>query len=291
MTKFIYDLLVPEKEADVIIFGAPVGKHSKSMKNLRKESAFLEPFDLNKRFNFFERLKVADIGNIQLKTLDDITERIKAILEKNKVPVMLSGGHVASYFSIKAFDNDVKVVVFDAHCDSRNQYEDEYMKEMTFVKGIKYDKKINPVTWLRRSSESRNPKKYFTIGIREGDQSELEYLEDNGIQFFTAQQMKENFDELKIKLKEFVKNSKIYISVDMDGFDPAFAPAVYHPEPGGFSYQDFVDLMSIFNNAKIVGFDIVELKSMPNNNVTEFLATRVIFEILKYISLKKTANL
>lgn len=287
MTKFIYDLLVPEKKADVIIFGALVGKHSKSIENLRKESVFLEPFDLNKGFNLFDKLKVADIGNIRLKTLDDISKKVKNILGKKKVPAMLSGGHVASYFSIKAFDNDVKVVVFDAHCDSRDKYEDEYLKEMTFVKGIKYNPKINPVTWFRRSSESRNPKNYFTIGIREGDEFELEYLEKSGIQFFKAQQMKENFAELKEKLKEFVKDSKVYISVDMDGFDPAFAPAVYHPEPGGFSYQDFIDLMSVFKDSQIVGFDLVELRSIPNNNVTEFLATRVIFEILKYISLKK----
>jgi arginase family enzyme len=285
--KFIQDLLVPEEKADVIIFGALVGKHSKSIENLRKESFFLEPFDLNKKFNFFDKLKVADIGNIKLKNLNDITKEVKKILESNKVPVMLSGGHVASYFSVKGFDKDTKVVVFDAHCDSRNEYEDEYMEDASYVKGIKYNPKINPVTWFRRSSESRNPKNYFTVGLREGDEFELEYLEKNNIQFFTAQQMRENFDELKRGLKDFVQDSNVYISVDIDGFDPAFAPAVYHPEPGGFSYLDFVELMSAFNNSKIVGFDIVELKSIPNNNVTEFLATRVIFEVLKYISLQK----
>jgi len=287
MTKFIYDLLSPEEEADVIIFGAPVGKHSKSLENLRRESVFLEPFDLNKRFNFFDKIKVADIGDIQLKTLDDITNKVKDILGKNKVPVMLSGGHVASYFSIKPFDKDVKVVMFDAHCDSRDKYEDEYLKEMTFVEGIKYDLKMNPVTWFRRSSESRDPRNYFLIGIREGDEFELEHLEKNGIQFFTAQKMKENFNELKEHLRNFVKNSKVYISVDLDGFDPAFAPAVYHPEPGGFSYQEFVELMTSLKDSEIVGFDVVELKSIPNNSVTEFLATRVIFEILKYISLER----
>lgn len=287
-SKFIHDLLVPEKEADVVIFGALVGKHSKSIENLRKESFYLEPFDLNKRFNFFDKLKVADISNIQLKSFDDITKRVKQILDKKKVPVMFSGGHVASYFSIKGFDEDVKVVVFDAHCDSRNQYSnDKYLEEMSYIKGIKFDPKINPVTWFRRSSESRNSKNYFTIGLREGDEFELEYLEKNGIQFFTAQKMKENFGELKRKLKDFIQGSKVYISVDMDGFDPAFAPAVYHPEPGGFSYQDFVELMSVFNNSRIMGFDIVEIRSIPNNNVTEFLATRVIFEILKYIAMQK----
>jgi arginase family enzyme len=287
MTKFVYDLLAPEEKADVVIFGAPVGKHSKSIENLRKESVFLEPFDINKRFNFFDKIKVADIGNIHLKTLDDITKKVKDILGKDKVPAMLSGGHVASYFSIKAFGKDVKVVVFDAHCDSRDRYEDDYMKEMTFVEGIKYDLKMNPVTWFRRSSESRNPRNYFIIGIREGDEFELEHLEKNGVQFFTAQKMKEDFNKLKENLRNFVRNSKVYISVDVDGFDPAFAPSVYHPEPGGFSYQEFVDLLSVFKDSQIVGFDLVELKSIPGNNVTEFLATRAIFEILKYISLKK----
>jgi arginase family enzyme len=285
--KFIQDLLSSEEKADVVIFGAPVGKHSKSIENLRKDSLFLEPFDLNKRFNFFDKLRVADVGNIELKNYDDITKKVRQILTKNKVPVMLSGGHVASFFSIKGFGDDVKVVIFDAHCDSRNEYRDEYMEEASYVKGIKYDSKMNPVTWFRRSSESRNPKNYFTIGIREGDEFELEYLEKNGIQFFTAQQMKENFADLKRKLKDFVQNSKVYISVDIDGFDPAFAPAVYHPEPGGFSYQDFIELMSVFNKSEIVGFDVVEIKSIPNNSVTEFLATRVIFEILKYIAMQK----
>jgi arginase family enzyme len=73
----------------------------------------------------------------------------------------------------------------------------------------------------------------------------------------------------------------------MDCFDPAFAPGVYHPEPGGFSYTDFVEMISVFNNSRILGFDVVEIKSIPNNNVTEFLATRVIFEILKYIAMQK----
>lgn len=286
-TKFIQDLLTSEEKADVIIFGALVGKHSKSIENLRKESFYLEPFDLNKRFNFFDKLKIADIGNIKLKSFDDITKKVKQILEKNKIPIMLSGGHVASYFSVKGFDEDVKVIAFDAHCDCRNEYADEYLEEMSYVKDIKYDPKINPATWLRRSSESRKPKNYFTIGIREGDEFELEYLEKNGIQFFTAQKMRENFNELKRRLKDFIQGSRVYISIDIDAFDPAFAPAVYHPEPGGFSFPDFVELLSLFDNSKIVGFDLVELKSTPNSNVTEFLATRIIFEILKYISLQK----
>lgn len=287
MTKFIKDLLVSDQEADVIIFGALVGKHSESIENLRKESFFLEPFDLNKKFNFFDKIKVADTGDIEIKSLDDITKKIREITGRGKVPVMFSGGHVSSLFSIRGFDNDVKVVVFDAHCDSRDKYEDENMINASFVKGIRYDDRVNPVTWFRRSSESRTPENYFLIGIREGDEFELEYLEKNNVLFFTSQQMREDFDGLKAKLRDFVKNSQVYISVDIDCFDPAFAPAVYHPEPGGISFQDFVELMSVFDGSKIVGFDLVELKSLPDNSVTEFLATRVIFEILKYVALEK----
>lgn len=285
--KFIGDLLVPEKDADVVIFGALVGRHSKSIENLRRESFFLEPFDLNKRFNLFDRIKVADAGDIETKSLDDISKKVKEITDAKKIPLMLSGGHVSSLFSIKEFDNDVKVVVFDAHCDSRDKYDDENMRNASFVKGIRYDNKVNPVTWFRRSSESRKPENYFLVGIREGDEFELEYLEKSNVRFFTAQQIRENFYGLKAKLKEFVRDSKVYISVDVDCFDPAFAPAVYHPEPGGMSFQDFVELMTTFDSSRIVGFDLVELNSIPGNNVTEFLSTRVIFEILKYIALKR----
>lgn len=273
-----------EEEADVIVFGVPMGKHAKPFfESFREESQFVEPFYLPKRINWAKKIKVADSGDLKLKSLDEITEKTKDILSSEKIPFMISGGHLASFFSVKAFDEDVKVIVFDAHSDARNDYTDEHMIEMAYVDGLPYNPKLNPVTWLRRSSEERNPENYFLIGVRSGDESELEYLEKNKIKFFDATQVKKNFDGLEKDLLDFVGNSKVYISVDIDCFDPSIAPAVYHPEPNGLTFQEFLDLMYAIDKGKIVGFDLVELKPIEGNNVTEFLATQVAFEILSRI--------
>jgi arginase family enzyme len=273
-----------EEEADVITFGVPMGKHAKPfLESFREESQFVEPFYLPRRINWTKKIKVADSGDLKLKSLEEITVKTKDILKSKKIPFMICGGHLGTCFSVKAFDEDVKIIVFDAHSDARDDYTDEYMVEMAYVDGLAYDPKLNPVTWMRRSSEERNPENYFLIGVRSGDESELNYIEKNNVHFFDATQVKKNFGKLKQELKKFVGNSKVYISVDMDCFDPSVAPAVYHPEPNGLTFLEFLDLMEIIGNGKIAGFDIVEVKPIEGNKVTEFLAVQVAFEILSRI--------
>jgi agmatinase len=273
-----------EEEADVVVFGVPIGKHARHfLESFRRESQFVEPFYLPRRVNWTKKTKISDSGDLKLKRLEEITERVKGVLNEKKIPFMISGGHLATYFSVKAFGDDVKVIDFDAHSDSRNNYTDENMIEAAHVDGLEYDPKLNGVTWMRRSSERRRPENYFLVGVRSGDEYELEYIEKNKIHLFDATKVKKNFDKLKKELSDFAKGSKVYISVDMDCFDPSIAPAVYHPEPNGLTFQEFLDLMEVVGNGKIVGFDIVEVKPIEGNKVTEFLATQVAFEILSRI--------
>jgi len=273
-----------EEEADVIVFGVPLGKHARPfLESFREESKFVEPFYLPRKVNWSKKIKLADLGDLKLKSLEEITEKTKNILKMEKIPFMISGGHSATFFSIKAFGEDVKVIDFDAHSDARNDYKDEKIVEIAYVDGIEFDKKLNPATWLIRSSEERNPENYFLIGIRSGDEFELEYLEKNKVHLFDATQVKKNFEKLKQELAGFVKNSKIYITVDIDCFDPSVAPAVSHPEPNGLTFQEFLDLMEVIGKGRIVGFDVTEIKPIEGNKVTEFLATQVAFEILSRI--------
>lgn len=274
----------PEEEADVVAFGVPIGEHARPfLESFRRESQFVEPFYLPRRVNWTKKIKISDSGDLKLKRLEEITERVKGILGEKKVPFMISGGHSATYFSVKAFGEEVKVIDFDAHSDARNDYDDEKIVKMSHVDGIKFDRKINPATWLIRLSEERKPENYFLIGVRSGDEFELDYLEKNKVHLFDATKVKKDFEKLKKELADFVKNSKVYISVDMDCFDPSIAPAVYHPEPNGLAFQEFLDLMEVIGNGRIVGFDIVEVNPIEGNKVTEFLATQVAFEILSRI--------
>ncbi|MCS7106117.1 MAG: arginase family protein, partial [Candidatus Aenigmarchaeota archaeon] len=167
--------------------------------------------------------------------------------------------------------------------DVKNEYEDEKISYSTEPLKIKESKKYNCATWLRRAFEE-GKKDIAIIGLRSCDEDEFSFLEKNKILTFSPNSIRKDFyDKKKVKdtLKKFVKDSKVYLSVDIDVFDPSIAPAVDHPEPNGLLFQDFLDLLEIFSG-KIIGFDLVEIAFCEKKlmEITSFLATRVILEVL-----------
>jgi len=288
MSKFICDLFTPE-EADIIIFGVPFGKDSKKvLTSLRKVSDFVETFDLDKKRNIFDDIKTADIGDLKLKKLDDITKKCEEILKLGKTPLMLARGHLASFFSLKVFPEDVKVVIFDAHADLKNEYNHPMMT--SYYKSIIKNKntlfKFNGATWLRRFCESRK-NEVALIGVRSCDEFESEYMEKRNILYFTPTQIRKNIESVKKRLANFLDGSKFYVSFDIDAFDPSIAPAVEYLEPNGLFFHEFVDLIESFKNANLVGLDLNCQKYLPDNQTTDFLATRTIIEILSYFHKSK----
>jgi len=282
--KFICDLFTP-KEADIIVFGVPIGKDSKKvLTDLRKVSDFVETFDLDKKRNIFDNIKIADIGDLQLKKLDEITRKCEEILKLGKIPFMLSRGHLASLFSLKAFPEDVKVVVFDAHCDLKDKYLDSILTSYySSTVNKKLLSKMNGATWLRRFCESRK-NEVALIGVRSCDEFEFEYMKKRNIQFFTPTQIRKNMEKVKKKLVNFLDGSKFYVSFDIDAFDPSIAPAVEYLEPNGLFFHEFVDLIEPFKKGKLVGLDLNCQKYLPDNQTTDFLATKTIIEVLSYFN-------
>jgi agmatinase len=276
--------LVEEKEADIIIFGALLGKRSEEMvKSLRKNSWFVEWFDLDEEKNLIEGVKVFDSGNIRVKKGNEISKKVKEILDEKKIPFMLSISHLATYFSLKPFPEDIKVVSFDAHFDVKNSYIDEKMVKSIFPLKLKEEeiKRLNRSTWARRSFEECK-RKFCFVGVRSCDEFDLEFVKKNNFPYFTSAMIRENFNEAKEKFRDFLKNSKIYLTVDIDAFDPSIAPAVGHPEPDGIFWHQFRELVKELKG-KIAGIDLVEVEPIKDNKVTEFLATRIIFQILSII--------
>lgn len=285
--KFICDLFKPA-EADIIVFGAPFGKNSKEvLTSLRKVSDFVETFDLDKKRNIFDDIKTADIGDLKLKKLDEITKKCEEILKLEKIPLMLARGHLASLFSLKAFSEDVKVIVFDAHADLKNRYEHSMMTSY-YKSIIRNDSlfKFNGATWLRRFCESRK-NDVVLLGVRSCDEFEFEYMKKRNILFFTPTQIRKNMNDVKEKLNSFLSDSKFYVSFDIDAFDPSIAPAVEYLEPNGLFFHEFVDLIEPFKGGKLVGLDLNCQKYLPNNQTTDFLATKTIIEILSYFQKSK----
>jgi agmatinase len=117
------------------------------------------------------------------------------------------------------------------------------------------------------------------LGLRSGSEEEFNFAKKSGITYFTARQIKGNLQSVKSKLKRFVGKADVYVNVDIDAFDPSYAPAVDQPEPGGISFFDFQELVAAIDG-RLVGTDLVCFRPIEGNEVTEFLAVRVIYEVL-----------
>jgi len=271
------------EESNVVVFGVPLGKNSlKALDSLRCVSQFVEPINLDSGINLLENIRTVDIGDIKLDSLEEVTKQTKEILEMNKTPLIIGGNHLLSLYSLKAFEKDVKLIVFDAHADFKDSYDDEKIREMNFVENINYNPEANDATWLRRLSETINPRNILLLGIRSCDEFEFNDLKKSGINFFTSRKIKDNLDGAIKFIETFTKDSKVYISIDVDFFDPSIAPAVKMPEPDGLFFNDFQKLVDS-TKGKLAGTDVCCLNPISNNEITEFLVVRSLFEVLSLI--------
>lgn len=284
MGKKFWGELFNEQDANVIVFGVPLGKHSHdALGALREASLFIEPFDVDERKNLLENIRIFDAGNLELKNLDEITDKTKEVVSRGRIPLILGGNHLLSLYSLQAFDRNTKLIVFDAHSDFKDEYEDERIREMDFLPTKKFNSRVNDATWLKRLCEKIDPKNILLIGLRSCDEFVFESIQKSDVQYFTPTAVENNLEKVRQRIKEFTYNSSVYVSVDLDAFDPSIAPAVDMPEPNGLLFKEFKKLVNSIEG-KIVGMDVCCLKPLKDNQITEFLAIRAIFEILGLIS-------
>lgn len=260
------------KEAKIIVFGVPydstVDFHPGTRfgpKIIREASNYIEPFDVETQKNILEELKIIDIGDLEpvrgnsLETVKRVEGQIRKIMKMKKFPLMLGGEHLITLGAARAMPKDTRLVSFDVHYDLKEVWE-----------GSKYTHN----TWLRRACEIIGSNNVCLIGVRCGDEFEFEYTKKERILI--------NPDEKE--LKRFVNKKKVYLSIDMDVFDPSVAPGVGTPEPGGMGYREVLNrLKTICNNSEIIGLDVTEIKPLPENRITEVLAAKIIFKILNFL--------
>lgn len=255
MVKFVTDVF-SESEANVVAFGVDCPA------SLREVSQLVEPFDIDQQQNLLENVRIFDAGDFEL---DAVEQKTKEILAAKKQPLILAKEHVVTLHAMKAMSPRTKLVVFDAHADLKDEYEGS---------------KQSHACWLRRWCEIGDCKNVVVVGVRSCDEDEFEFMRSNGILFFTSKEIKDGLANVKQRLQSFVGDSAVYVSVDMDVFDPSIAPAVKYAVPGGLAYREFLSLINVFKEKKIVGMDCTEIRPLGKNKITEFLAIKTIFKIL-----------
>jgi agmatinase len=240
------------------------------------------------------QLKVVDIGDVIIenenveKNLNEIESFIYKIYDQKKdiIPVMVGGDHFCSYPVIKAvgdnFENkeEFGVLVFDAHLDFYEEWDKGVYSHATVSHRVFDLKYINNTNLL-------------IVGTRDIDIPELHLSKEKDIHHFDAYLIGEyGIRNLIDNIIDFFRNSKVkslYVSIDIDVFDPSAAPATGYAIPGGLTYRDMWQILkTLSENFQVIGFDLVEVA--PNldlpSNLTSNLAAKLIIEFISFISQK-----
>jgi len=216
-----------------------------------------------------ETVNINDLGNTKhtvvatemLQMVENITTELR---KQNKQMIILGGEHLITLGSFSCFPKNTGYVVFDAHYDLRDQYADI---------------KLSHAAYLRRLVEKRGSENIVHVGARAFVKEELAFLTDNKIRTVSDKEIRDG-NGAKL-LKDITSTfDSIYLSIDLDVLDPAFAPGVGNPEAVGISSRELYDLVTVLQNKKIEAADIVELNPTYDNGATSSISAKMISTII-----------
>lgn len=198
------------------------------------------------------------------KMVSEVQKSVQEFLDDDKFIVLLGGEHSVSIGSIKAFAHkfdNLTILQIDAHSDLREEYEGS---------------KNNHACVMARARELCN---IVQVGIRASDISELKSVVPS--KMYYGHTLRNNPDWMKQAIDQITEN--VYITIDLDAFDPSIMPSTGTPEPGGMLYWEVLDFIKLVNRQRnIVGFDVVELCPNEVDKAPDFLASKLIYQILSY---------
>jgi len=212
--------------------------------------------------------KIADAGDLAVvhgdtvTTLKRLAEVVEALKSRGKKVGVVGGEHTLTLGSISGC-RPKSLVVFDAHLDLRDEYP--------------YGQRLSHATWLRRLLDDP-PCAVAVIGVRALSREELENAKRLDLAFLTFKQVKEGGTRVLNDVLSTLSDP-LYVSVDVDVLDPAYAPGVSTPEPLGFTLQELVDELWPLKGREVVGFDVAEVCPPYDNGSACVSACKVLMDL------------
>lgn len=223
-------------------------------------------------------LEEIHLDNSNLETTNKLLyKNAFKIFESKPKTIFLGGDHSISYSIARAFwdycenlGREPCLIVFDAHPDC-----------MPVTKGS--ERYPNHEEWLRALTEQGFPaKNILLVGVRNSDAAESEFLREKNIRTISMNRLLENLEEMCDVIMEFSDKKELYLSLDIDVVDPAFAAATGYREPGGLTSREFIYLLQRINKIKnLRAVDLVEINPQKDeNNLTIKLGAKIIAELI-----------
>jgi len=263
-------------EARIVIFGVPYDRTTSFRSGarhgpgaIREASWNFETYMMEYNRDLLE-LKYHDKGNVEeygppSAMIKGVQSFVSQIVKDEKIPFALGGEHSLSIGCVKAFPQNIAVIGLDAHLDFRDSYLDE---------------KFSHACSARRISEQVGVKHITYLGIRSQSKEETSDARRLGFRAITSQFIEEiGIEKAVEKAIEYVGRQRIYLTIDMDCIDPAYAPAVGNPEPFGLTPLQVKKVIEILG-PKLVGIDINEVAPEWDGGQTALLAARLAREAI-----------
>jgi len=194
-----------------------------------------------------------------------VRERFSAFANDDKFPVMLGGNHSVTPGAVQGLKDhfaDLTVLQLDAHADLRESY---------------HGSMFNHACVMARIEEICQT---VQVGIRSMSREEFNRLDT--VRVFLARDIFLRSDWVE-KVVELL-SANVYVTIDLDVFDPSTVPSTGTPEPGGLSWYQVIGLLKeVAENRNVVGFDVVELLPNKHNKAPDFIAAKLVFKFLSYI--------
>jgi arginase family enzyme len=195
--------------------------------------------------------------------------------QENIFSIFLGGDHSASYPLCRAFldfcqtsEKEPCLIVFDAHPDCMKPIDGKFPTHEEWIRGL-----------IEAGFPSRN---ILLVGLRNSDVSELSYIKEKGIKTILMKDFLGNLEDVCDGIMEFSNGRELYVSLDIDVVDPAFAPSTGYCEPGGFSSREILYLVSRLKKIKTLrAVDLVEINTEEDfSGLTKKLGAKILGELL-----------
>ncbi len=249
-------------------------------RQIRTESSFLRPYSMASGAAPFERMKVADVGDVPVnpydlvKAVGIIEHSISTILAAGCIPISMGGDHTMVYPILRAMaahHGPVALIHIDAHAD---------INEEMFGEPIAHG------TPIRRAIEEKAivPELSFQIGLRGTGyaSNDFDWSREQGVEVVQAEECwYKSLAPLMARVREKIGSHPVYLTYDIDSLDPGFAPGTGRPEIGGLTTPQALEIVRGCRGLNLVGCDLVEV-SPPYDTTgnTALTAANLLFEML-----------
>ena len=259
-------------------------------REIRNSSSLMRNIHHVTRFNPYEACRIGDLGDVPMEqsySIDETTKNIEAFYSKvfaaGAMPLSAGGDHSITYPILKAIAShrSVALIHIDAHTDTWGPY-----------KGTKFHHG-SPFYWAAEEGLI-DPKKTIQIGIR-GAQNTDEgwiYSEQSGMRVVFMEEFAEiGVDAVVAEARRIVGDAPTYISFDVDGLDPVYAPGTGTPEIGGITTLEALNLLRGLSGLNLIGGDVVEVAPpFDQTGNTAMVGATLMYEILCLLAEARQRN-